>query len=157
MHHLTEVNIAEPYAYRRDPSVPPFADDRPIIIFDGHCVLCSRFARFILAHDARARIRLTAAQTPLGQALFKHLGLDPIRFQTNVLLENGQARFKSDRTIRMFALLGWPWSLANLARVVPRALRDRLYQPVANHRFKWFGAQSVCFTADASQRDRFLQ
>jgi predicted DCC family thiol-disulfide oxidoreductase YuxK len=106
-----------PYSYKSDPAVPAFPDDRPIIIFDGHCVLCSRFARFVLRHDRRGVFRLTAAQTPLGQSLFRHIGLDPVNFETNVLLEDGQAYFKSDGTIRMFVHLGFPWSIAFIASV----------------------------------------
>ncbi len=55
-----------PYDYRSDPAVPRFADDRPIIIFDGKCVLCSWFARFVLRTDRAGRFRLAAAQSPLG-------------------------------------------------------------------------------------------
>lgn len=146
-----------PYSYKNDPAVPSFPDDRPIIIFDGHCVLCSRFARLVLRHDRRGLFRLTAAQTPLGQSLFRHLGLDPVNFETNVLLENGRAYFKSDGTIRMFAHLRFPWSIAVLARVVPRVLRDKLYDLIAKNRLRWFGSQSMCFLADPSHRDRFLE
>ena len=60
----------EAYSYRRDSAVPSFPDDKPIIIFDGKCVLCSGFARFVLTHDRRRRFRLLPAQTPLGTALF---------------------------------------------------------------------------------------
>ena len=67
-----------PYAYRDDPAVPDFPDDKPVIVFDGHCVLCSRWARFVLKHDRRAVFRLLPAQSPLGHALYIHLGLDPV-------------------------------------------------------------------------------
>ena len=33
------------YSYRHDPAVPKFSDDRPIIIFDGYCALCSGWAQ----------------------------------------------------------------------------------------------------------------
>lgn len=144
------------FSYREDPSVPSFPDDRPIIIFDGYCVLCSRFARFVLRHDRKAVFRLLAAQTPLGQAIYRHLGLDPVKFETNVLLEDGRAWFKSAGTIRMFAHLGLPWSLSGILRLVPRALLDRLYDWIAGNRLRWFGTQSVCFLADPAQQDRFL-
>jgi predicted DCC family thiol-disulfide oxidoreductase YuxK len=144
------------FSYRADPSVPPFPDDRPIIIFDGHCVLCSRFAQFVLRHDKPAAFRLLAAQTPLGQSLYRHLGLDPVHFQTNVLLENGQAWFKSEGTIRMFSQLGFPWSSCKVLRLVPRRLLDRAYDWIAGHRLQWFGTQSVCFVADPTHPDRFL-
>ena len=148
---------SRPYGYREDPSVPPFPDDRPIIIFDGHCVLCSRFARFVLRHDRRAVFRLMAAQTPVGQALYRHLHLDPVQFETNVLLESGQAWFKSAGTIRMFAHLGFPWSLFSVLRVVPRPWLDRLYNLIARNRLRWFGSQSICFLADPAHRERFIK
>jgi predicted DCC family thiol-disulfide oxidoreductase YuxK len=157
MYSSAEFEPNEPFGYRSDPSVPVFPDDRPIILFDGHCVLCSRLARFILRHDGRGVFRLAAAQSPLGQALYRHLRLDPVIFETNVLLENGRARFKSDGTIRMFAHLGFPWSAAVLARVIPRSIRDRLYDLIAKNRLKWFGSQSVCFLPEPAHRDRFLE
>jgi len=42
-----------PFSYRHDPAVPPFVDDRPIIIFDGDRAPCSGRAAFVLRH-ARA-------------------------------------------------------------------------------------------------------
>jgi predicted DCC family thiol-disulfide oxidoreductase YuxK len=149
-------NQRKAFSYRDDPSVPDFPDDRPIIIFDGHCVLCSGFARFVIRHDRRGVFRLMAAQTPLGQAIYRHLNLDPVSFETNVLLENGRAWFKSDGTIRMFAHLGFPWSMSRVLRLVPRTLLDRLYDLVARNRLRWFGSQSACFLADPAHRDRFL-
>jgi predicted DCC family thiol-disulfide oxidoreductase YuxK len=149
-------NQRKAYSYRDDPAVPDFPDDRPIIIFDGHCVLCSGFARFVIRHDRRAVFRLMAAQTPLGQAIYRHLNLEPIRFETNVLVQNGRFWIKSDGSIRMFALLGFPWSMALLLRVVPRTLLDWLYDWVARNRLRWFGSQSTCFLGDPADRDRFL-
>lgn len=145
------------YSYREDPSVPAFPDDRPIIIFDGHCVLCSRFARFALRHDRRAVFRLMAAQTPVGQSIFRHFNLDPKQLETNILLDGGHAWFKSAGTIRMFAHLGFPWSLCSLLKTVPRPWLDRLYDLIARNRLRWFGRQSICFVADPAHRDRFIE
>src|SRR6185437_9898117 len=101
-----------PYSYRTDPAVPFFPDDKPIIIFDGHCVLCSRFARMVLRRDKAGRFRLLPAQSPLGEALYRHYGLPTPQYETNILLEDGQAWFKSEGSIRMLRRLGFPWSLA---------------------------------------------
>jgi predicted DCC family thiol-disulfide oxidoreductase YuxK len=147
----------EAFSYREDSSVPDFPDDRPIIIFDGHCVLCSRFARFVLRHDRRAVFRLMAAQTPLGQAIYRHYRLDPFNYESNVLLEEGRAWFKSAGTIRMFAHLGLPWSLVRVLRWVPRGMLDRLYDVIARNRLRWFGSQSICFLSDPKHKDRFLE
>ncbi|MFL6664430.1 MAG: thiol-disulfide oxidoreductase DCC family protein [Rhizobacter sp.] len=144
-------------SYREDPTVPPFPDDRPLILFDGHCVVCSGFARFVLRHDRRGVFRLAAGQSALGQALYRHFGLDPVGFGTNVLVADGRGWFKADGTIRMFVLLGFPWSLARLLRVFPRPVLDGLYDLVARNRLRWFGTRQQCFLADPAQRDRFLE
>ena len=136
--------------------MPAFPDDRPIVIFDGVCVFCSAFARFILRADKRRRFRFMAAQTPLGVALYKHYGLDPVNYETNILLADGQAWFKSEASIRVFELLGFPWSLASTGRLVPLSLRDRLYNIVARNRLRWFGTREACYLPDKAQLDRFL-
>jgi predicted DCC family thiol-disulfide oxidoreductase YuxK len=146
-----------PYDYRSDLAVPHFADDRPIIIFDGKCVLCSWFARFVLRTDRTGRFRLAAAQSQLGTALYKHFGLDPTRYETYVLLEEGNAFLRSEATIRIFAGLGAPWpALAILGRLLPLPLRDGLYNVIARHRLQWFGARQNCYLPEPSQADRFI-
>jgi predicted DCC family thiol-disulfide oxidoreductase YuxK len=144
------------YSYRDDASVPAFPDDKPLIIFDGRCVLCSNFAQFVLRHDRNARFRLMAAQTPLGQAIYRHYNLDPVNFETNLLLQQGHAYRKSAAAIRIFSQLGLPWSLIKAASWIPRRMLDPLYDIVARNRLKWFGSRSQCFLADPSYRDRFL-
>ncbi|MBV9861398.1 MAG: thiol-disulfide oxidoreductase DCC family protein [Alphaproteobacteria bacterium] len=145
-----------PFSYRTDPAVPPFADDRPILIFDGKCVLCSGFARFLMRADRKRRFRLLAAQTPLGAALYRHFGLAPVDYETNILIEDGRAWLKSEAAIRIFERLGLPWSLAAAGRLLPRPVRDRLYEIVARNRLRWFGARETCYLPDPSEADRFL-
>ena len=145
-----------PYSYRQDASVPDFSDDLPIIIFDGYCALCSGWAQFVLRHDAATRFRLLPAQSALGNALYVHYGLDPQDYETNILIEDGVAWFKSEGSIRMAEGLGFPWSLAACLRIVPRPFRDRMYEFVARNRLRWFGKRADCYLPDASQRHRFL-
>ena len=145
-----------PYAYRRDRRVQAFDDTAPIIIFDGKCVLCSRFVRFVLSKDRDGRLRFLAAQTPLGEALYAHLGLPTKQYETYVLLEDGCARVKSDAALRIFALLGLPWSLMCMGRIVPRFARDAFYDWVAFNRLRWFGTRASCYAPAALERERFI-
>jgi predicted DCC family thiol-disulfide oxidoreductase YuxK len=146
----------EPYSYRSDPAVPPFPDDRPIIIFDGKCVLCSRFAQFVMRVDKNRRFRLLAAQQPIGTALYAHFGLDPETYETFILLDGGRASVRSEAALQIFSKLGFPWSLSAAARIMPRAVRDPLYDFIARNRLRWFGSRSVCYMPDASEADRFI-
>lgn len=146
----------KPYAYRADPAVPPFADDRPVIVFDGDCALCSAWVRFVIRHDRARRFRFVPGQSTLGRALFTHLGLDPVDFETNILVEDGVARFKMDGSVRMAEILGFPWSLARVARILPRRVQDALYDLVARNRIRMFGRPSACMVPDPAEADRFL-
>lgn len=148
--------LPAPYSYRGDPAVPDFADDRPIIIFDGHCVFCSTWARIVLRFDSKGVFRLLPAQTALGTALYRHYGLDPENYETNILIETGVARFKADGSIRMAQLLGFPWSLALVFRILPLAVANSLYGIVARNRFRIFGRSDVCYIPDAGYADRVL-
>ncbi len=150
--------MREPYSYRADPTIPKFPDDRPIIIFDGYCALCSGFAQFVLKHDPAGRYRLLAAQSPLGHALYVHYGLDPQDYATNILIENGLAFFKSEGSIRMAEGLGLPWSLAGgVFRILPLPVRDRLYEFIARNRLRFFGKRETCYLPERRYEDRFLR
>ena len=144
------------FSYRDDPDVPAFPDDRPLIVFDGVCVLCSASARFVMGHDEAGRFRLTAAQSPLGQALYRHFGLSPTALDTFLLIEDGRAWFKADAALRVARRLGPPWSLAAIIQILPRALRDAAYDLVARNRYRVFGRRDTCFLPNADQAGRFL-
>ncbi|MEI3850084.1 MULTISPECIES: thiol-disulfide oxidoreductase DCC family protein [Ensifer] len=146
----------EAYSYRSDAAVPAFADDKPVIVFDGECIFCSGWVRFLLRHDRRAQYRYLTAQSPLGQALYRHYGLDATSFESNILIEDGVARFKSDGSMRTLAQLGLPWSLVNVCRILPTALRDPLYDLVAKNRYRIAGRRQSCMVPTPEERGRFI-
>jgi predicted DCC family thiol-disulfide oxidoreductase YuxK len=154
---LGQSNEWTPYSYRGDPRVPKFSDEHPIIIFDGICVLCSGTATFVLRHDKQRQFRLLTAQSALGQALYVHYGLDPQHYETMILIADGVAYFKSDAGIRIAEGLGLPWSLAAAFRILPRGLRDRLYDAIARNRYRLFGRREHCYVASEADRARFLE
>ena len=149
--------MQEAYSYRRDESVPCFPDDRPIIIFDGYCALCSGWARFVLHQDRKGRYRLLAAQSTLGRALYVHYQLAPDNYETNILIADGVAWFKSEGSIRMAEGLGLPWSLVAVFRACPLRIRDRLYEFIARNRIRFFGRRNTCFVPAADDKSRFLE
>jgi len=145
-----------PYSYRADPAVPPFPDDKALVVFDGVCVLCSGFARFILERDAAFAFRLTTAQSPLGQALMRHYGLDAEAFETNLVLIGGRAYGKLDTVAAVGARLGGGWRLLSLLRAVPRPVGDWLYDAIARNRYRLFGRHERCMIPQPQWRERFL-
>jgi len=134
----------EPYSYRDDPAVPRFPDDRPLIVFDGVCVLCNGFARFVAKRDSAERFRFAEAQSALGGALFRHYGLDDIDFETNLLIQDGRAYGRIEAFARILGELGGPWSAAKAVLALPRPVRDWLYDRIAKNRYAIFGRYETC-------------
>lgn len=144
------------FSYRADKAVPAFPDDKPIIVFDGECVFCSGWVRFALKADRRRRYRFLTAQSELGAALYRHYGFDSRDYETNILIEDGVAHFRSRGSIRMVAGLGFPWSIVRMLSVIPSPLADRMYEFVARNRFRIAGRKATCYVPSADDRSRFI-
>ncbi len=150
-------NTRAPYSYRHSLDVPPFPDDRPLLLFDGVCVLCSAFARFVARRDRAGRFRFTAAQSRLGSALLHHYGLTLENPETNLLILDGRALGKLEAYAAIMRLLGRPWSAFRIVLWLPQFLRDWLYDRIAANRYALFGRRQICITPDASWRERVLE
>ena len=126
----------------------------PVIVFDGICVLCNGWVRFLLRRD-RGRYRFASMQSESGRALLSAHGLladDPASF---LLVDNGVAWTDTDAIRRVLSGLGGVWRIAALIGFVPRFLRDPLYRIIARNRYRWFGT-TACTVPDQAQRSRFL-
>ena len=146
-----------PYSYRSDPAVPRFPDDKALIVFDGVCVLCSGWARFVLERDTGFAFRMTTAQSPLGQALFRHYGLDTENFETNLVLASGRAYAKLDTVVEVGRRLGGIWRLASVLHVLPRPGADWLYDRIASNRYRLFGRTDSCMIPEPQWQARFIE
>ena len=144
------------YSYRSDATVPAFDDGKALVVYDGVCVLCSKAMRAIASRDAQGQFQFASAQSPLGQALFKHYRLDPQSFETVLLLHDGRAFGKLDMALEVARVLGGPWRLFQVFRPLPRVLQDRAYDLVAKNRYRLFGRTDACQIPDASWRARVI-
>ena len=145
------------YSYRADPAVPAFADDRAVIVFDGVCVMCSGFAQFVARRDTDRKFRFIAAQSPLGVALYRHFGLDPVNYETNLLIANGRLSVKMAAVLGIVTALGGCWRLVGVFGWLPAGLSDRIYEAIARNRYRLFGRRDRCIRPDASWSDRVIE
>lgn len=132
-------------------------DALPTIVFDGKCVLCSRFFRFVLRHDRAGRFRFVQAQAPLGQALYRDLHLPLDDFETNLVFARGRLFTHADAFAAAMRELGWPWRLCAAIFYAPRWLKTPLYRRIARNRYRIFGRHDSCLMPDAALRARFLE
>jgi predicted DCC family thiol-disulfide oxidoreductase YuxK len=133
----------------------PWPDD-DVILYDGVCVFCSRWIRFVATRDKARRFRFTAIQSGYGTRLAQAFGIDPGDPDTNAVVHGGVAHFKSDGALTVLgALPGLGW--VRVLRVVPKPLRDAVYSLVARNRYRIFGKYEECFVPDAEMRGRVME
>lgn len=114
-----------------------------VILFDGVCLFCSRWVQFIVARDTPGVFRFAPIQSPFGMALAARLGISRDNPESNAVVFGGTAYFKSDAAIAVVKRLpGWSW--VQWLRLVPRPLRDRVYDAIARNRYRWFGRSDTC-------------
>ena len=130
--------------------------DDGVILYDGICILCSRWVRFVAARDVGQRFRFTPIQSAYGRQLAETFGIDPESPDTNAVVLDGHALFKSDAALAVIASLPhWRW--ARLFGLVPRSLRDAVYDRVDRNRYRLFGTYTACYLGDASFKSRVME
>jgi predicted DCC family thiol-disulfide oxidoreductase YuxK len=130
--------------------------DDDVILYDGVCIFCSRWIRFVATRDVERRFRFTPIQSDYGTRLARTFGIDPKDPDTNAVVHGGVAWLKSDGALTVLgALPGWGWT--RVFFVVPRPLRDVVYGLVARNRYRIFGKYDECFVPDADMRARVIE
>jgi predicted DCC family thiol-disulfide oxidoreductase YuxK len=130
--------------------------DDDVILFDGVCIFCSRWVRFVAKRDAERRFRFTPIQSDYGTKLAQTFGIDPDDPDTNGVVHGGEAFLKSDAALTVLSHLpGWGWTRALFA--VPKPLRNAVYSLIARNRYRIFGKYDSCFVLDADLRARVIE
>ncbi len=124
-----------------------------IILFDGICNFCDASVQFIMKRDNGA-FTFASLQSDIGQELVIRHNLQGI--DSLVLIEEDQAYTKSTAALRIAKRLKGLWSLLYIGIIIPKLLRDPLYEMFAQNRYKWFGKKAACMLPTKEERARFL-
>lgn len=127
-----------------------------IVLFDGDCNFCDSSVQFIIKRDPAAHFLFTSLQSDKGVELVKQYNI-PADVDSLVLIENGKAFTKSSAALRIAKKLDGLWHLFFLFILVPRKIRDGVYDYVAKNRYKWFGKkEDACMLPPPDVRKRFI-
>jgi predicted DCC family thiol-disulfide oxidoreductase YuxK len=133
-----------------------------LVLYDGVCRLCNRLLQFLLKHDRRAVFSFAPLQSAAGKATVARWGGDAEALSTFYVVADfgtpsARVLTRSDAALFVAGELGWPWKAARIARWLPIALRDRLYDVIARTRYSVFGRYAQCPVPDAESRHRFVE
>lgn len=135
---------------------------KTIVLYDGVCGLCNRMVRFLLRFDGHDRFRFATLQSEFANTLLRKHGLnaadlDSVSIITDYNLPAERSFTKSDAVLRSAWELGGFWRIGEAGRVLPRKMRDWLYDRVANNRYRIFGKYETCPLPKPEYRAKFIE
>lgn len=128
-----------------------------VVLFDGICNLCNGLVQFVIERDPQGRFQFAPLSSEAAARALAGASAPEERPDSLVVIEDGRVYTRSDALLRVGRRLRFPWPIAAYAAsVVPRVIRDRVYDRVARRRYAWFGKREACMAPAPRLRDRFL-
>jgi predicted DCC family thiol-disulfide oxidoreductase YuxK len=127
-----------------------------IVLFDGECNFCSTSVQFIIKRDPKAVFKFASMQSDIGKELLKNYRV-PADLDSLILIKDHTYYCKSSAALKICKSLQGGWKLFSCLLVIPKPLRDYVYDIVAKNRYKWFGKKDSCMLPSPEIKNRFLK
>ncbi len=129
---------------------------KPLLLFDGVCNLCNGAVNFIIDRDHKQRFVFASLQSSLGQQVAHQYHLPENDFKSMVLIKDGKTYLKSNAALEVARDLSGGWSLLYGFKIIPKFLRNWVYDIISANRYKWFGREDQCRIPTADIESRFV-
>ena len=129
---------------------------KKIILFDGVCLFCQKSVQFIIKRDKKAVFQFASLQSSIGRKMLQEHRV-PTNENSLILLEDGCYYSKSTAALKVSKHLTHFWRLLYLFIIVPKPIRDFVYNFIAHHRYKLLNENTTCMIPTPEIRKRFLQ
>ena len=130
--------------------------EHAVVISDGECSFCNRWVDVLLRFDRKDIFHFAARQSETGAVFAAQSGLAPEGMGSIIVVQNSQILLRSDAVLRLLTLLGLPFSLMGVFRLISTSLRDAAYDVIARNRHRWSGKALQCGSPSPAERHRFL-
>ena len=128
---------------------------QPVIFFDGVCNLCNGAVQFTIERDLKNIFRFASLQSEYAKTALTPFNVSPEELDSFILLENGKVYKRSTAALRVAKKLNGLWPLLYGFIIVPRFIRDAVYNYVGKNRYKWFGKQESCWVPTPALKSKF--
>jgi predicted DCC family thiol-disulfide oxidoreductase YuxK len=128
--------------------------DNAVVLFDGVCNFCNSSINFIIKRDRKGYFKFAPLQSEIAQKLVGDK-TKPMP-ESVILIENGQTYDRSSAALLIAKKLDGLWPLLYIFMIVPKPIRDAVYNLIGRNRYKWFGKTEACMIPTPEVRSRFL-
>jgi predicted DCC family thiol-disulfide oxidoreductase YuxK len=130
--------------------------ESPVILFDGVCNLCSGFVQVMIRIDKKGQFKFASIQSDYGQKALQKFKLPTEEISTVVMVDRERVYTHADVALQIALRLGGLWRLFAVFYLIPRPLRNLIYNWVARNRYRWFGQKESCMIPTPELKNRFV-
>ncbi|MFW2348157.1 MAG: thiol-disulfide oxidoreductase DCC family protein [Wenyingzhuangia sp.] len=127
-----------------------------ILLFDGVCNLCNRAVHFIIKNEAKDKFLFSALQNPEIVQYLKHQKNHLKDIDALILITDTKIYTKSSAALIVAKHLKGLYPLLFVCYIIPKPLRDTLYDFIAKNRYRWFGKKNKCGIEIPEFKSKFL-
>jgi len=100
--------------------------------------------------------QFASLQSDFASEKLKPFHIAPENLESFILLENDKVYLRSTAALRIAKKLNGLWPLLYGFIIVPRFIRDAVYNYIAKNRYKWFGKQESCWVPTPELKSKFI-
>ncbi len=131
--------------------------ENAILIFDGVCNFCNGFINGIIDRDPKGKIKFAALQSEAGKKILKKYKISNTKVKDSLIFIEGERyNTRSTAFLNIMKYLKFPYFLLYGFIIIPRCIRDSIYEFISKNRYKWFGKRATCRMPTKELKDRFL-
>lgn len=131
--------------------------NKKIILFDGVCNLCNSAITTIIKYDKKNDFLFTPLSSKTGQEILNHIQIDTSKIDSIILYAPSLTyNIKSSAALKIMNSFGGFWKLSTVFWIVPKPIRDIIYDFIAKNRYKWFGKKENCMIPTPELKSKFL-
>ncbi len=136
------------------------SNPKHIVLFDGVCALCNHSIDYLIKLDKTLKLKYAPLQGETAKAIFNRNTIDDDSLKSIIFVQksgdNERIFKRSDAVLESLKTVGGFWEIAAIFKIIPRFIRDSIYDFIARNRYKWFGKYDSCRLPTPEERELFL-
>jgi len=130
--------------------------NQPLLFFDGVCNLCNSSVQTIIKKDPHQKFKFASIQSDAAKEILLQFDNFNSDIDSIILINKNKIYYKSSAILRVCEILGGVYSFLIIFWLVPKPIRDWMYDFVAKNRYRWFGKRESCMLPSDDLKERFL-
>tara|TARA_B110000240_G_scaffold186415_1_gene223037 strand:- start:497 stop:907 length:411 start_codon:yes stop_codon:yes gene_type:complete len=129
---------------------------QPLVLFDGFCNLCNSSVQYVIKHDRHNKFKFASLQSDAAKEILLQFNENNSDLNSIILIDNNKIFKKSLAVLRLLKILGGVYTLLYIFIIIPKPLRDWVYDYIAKNRYKWYGKKDSCMIPTKELKNKFI-